>query len=315
MNELLHAGIDLGGTNVKIVLVTADGIVHAREIVPTRASDPPHTTVERVASAIRRLTGGRRLAGAGLGCAGALDLEAGVVVESPNLPAWNGAPARRLFAELLGVPVEFDNDANCAALGEHWLGAGRGASSLVALTLGTGIGGGIVLGGRVWRGATGTAGEIGHVTIAPDTGPICGCGSRGCVETLASATAIVREVARRLAAGERSMLAGREPTAREAAEAARAGDALARSVFDEAGRHLGIALALLANLLNPERAVLCGGLAGAWDILEAAARAALRRHAFARPAGTLDIRTGELGEFSGALGAARMTVLGGSGTT
>ncbi len=305
MTAPVHLGLDVGGSSIKIVAVDPDGTVlrHDRlEIDPRRH---PAEAAERVAARVADLAP----ATIGIGSAGTIDAAAGVVLESPNLPGWSGVAVRDLFSTSLGRPLAIDNDANCAAIGEHWLGAGRGARSVVVVTLGTGIGGGIVLEDRIWRGASGTAGEIGHVPILADGGPPCPCGSRGCLETLASATAIVRLAGERLAAGEASRIRPGAFTAQDVAAAARAGDDLARRVMESAGRHLGIGLAVLVNLVNPERVVLVGGLAGAWDLLEDSTRRALSRAAFRRPVAAVSVVLGTLGELAGAIGAARLGML------
>jgi glucokinase len=205
-------------------------------------------------------------------------------------------PLRNRVAAAIGLPVLLENDANAAAFGEYWRGAGEGCSSMVLLTLGTGVGGGLVLGGELWRGADGMAGEIGHITVEPG-GRTCRCGNAGCLETYASATGIV-ESYRELAGIEEVV------SAEEVHRRAHEGDANARQSYREAGRSLGLAFAALVNLLNPERIVIGGGVLPAWDLFMPAAEHEMRRRAFVAPASSVRLAPAALGDLAGVTGAA-----------
>jgi glucokinase len=239
---------------------------------------------------------GGTVRGVMLGAPGIIARDQGTVVSSPNLPGWRDVPLRRLVAEAVGMPVSLENDANAAAYGEYWRGAGRGCASMVLLTLGTGVGGGLVLGGSLWRGADGMAGEIGHITIEPG-GRTCRCGNAGCLETYASATGIVDRY-RELAGTEEGASAERIHSR------ALEGDANARQAYREAGRALGLAFATLVNLLNLERIVIGGGVLPAWELFMPPAEQELRRRAFAAPAARVSFARAALGDLAGVTGAA-----------
>jgi glucokinase len=315
--ERLVVGIDLGGTLIKAALVDAQGRIVARREGPTGPDLGPDAVIGRIAAVARDLFGearaahGAEVAAVGLGCPGGIRADLATVSQSPNFPEWNEVDVRRPLEALLRVPVAVDNDANAAAFGEHWRGAGQGCDSLVLVTLGTGVGGGLVLDGKVWRGAWGMAGEIGHVNVEPE-GPPCGCGSRGCLETFASATAMARAARDGLTRGEGAILRGLAGTdaarvdARLVHEAANAGDAMCLAVLAEAGRRLGIALASILNLLGPSMFVVGGGAGRAFDHLAPAALAEIRARAFREPAAGVRLVPALLGNDAGTVGAARL---------
>jgi glucokinase len=266
-------GVDMGGTNLRIAAVTTDGRLLEKINLNTNLSVRPDDLVAAMGHAIGRLTEQHRsagnLRGAGFGIAGIIDLEAGVVRKSANVPSWCGYPVREAIERRLGTRIFLENDAKVHALGEQWLGAGRGVSEMALLTLGTGIGGAIVLDGKIFHGLHGMAGEFGHVTIEPEGVP-CGCGNRGCAERYASATAIVRMAREAIAAGhapELAKAAGSEPefSAKLIYDLARQGDEPARCIFRRFGRALGILLADIVNVLNLRMYVIGGGVASAWD--------------------------------------------------
>jgi len=266
-------GVDLGGTNLRIAAVTCDGQLLEKVALGTKLATGPDHVIEQMCTSIQRLadkykpTG--RFLGAGTGIPGAVDLHTGMVRKSANLPGWEDYPVRAEIERRLGTRVVLENDANVAALGEQWLGAARGVENVAVITLGTGIGGGIILGGKIWHGMNGMAGEFGHVTVEPD-GPHCGCGSRGCAEQYASASAIVRMAREAIAGGEAPSLAqaassGAEFGAKSIYTLAMQGNEQARRIFRTFGRYLGILLAGMINVLNLEMFVLGGGVADAWD--------------------------------------------------
>jgi len=304
-------GVDLGGTNIKAGTVRSDGEVLFRCRMSTEASKGPQAVVGRIVQAIQEclagVEGGReRTAGVGVGSPGPLDLAEGVVLTAPNLPGWTDVPLRRMVEERAGLACLVENDANAAALGEQWMGAGHGASSLVLFTLGTGIGGGIVLGGKVWHGFAGVAAEIGHMSINPD-GPACNCGSKGCVEAYASATGMVKRMREAIDAGRRTSLAGRagELTARDIHEAAVAGDQVARENMEMTGFYLGVAVANIMNILNPEVVVFSGGVTAAGDMLLRPIRETVRERSLEAAQEGVRICFAELGDDAGIIGAAR----------
>lgn len=227
----------------------------------------------------------------------------------PNLPGWDRVPLRQLIEDSLGIPTTLENDANAAVLGEHRFGAGRGVAHMIYVTVSTGIGGGLILDGRLYHGATGMAGEIGHTTVLP-YGPLCGCGNRGCLEALASGSAIARRARERVAHGVPTRiadLAGNDPeliTAKLVAEAASEGDAEARGILAEAMNYLGIGMANLVNLLNPELIVIGGGLTHIGERLFGPVRRAIDQHAFPAQAQAVHVVRAGLGDDVGVLGAA-----------
>jgi glucokinase len=304
-------GVDLGGTNIKVGLVTASGNVVARHATPTHADGGFSAVAVRMCDAVRECVrrAGERLesvAGVGVGSPGTIDHEAGVVCFSPNLPGWRDVPLRETLAEELGVRCVIENDANAAALAEQWLGAGKGERSLVLLTLGTGIGGGIVLDGHVWHGASGAAGEIGHMCIDPD-GPQCNCGNRGCLETYASATGMVRRMREAIERGADCPLAA-DPdalTARRIYEAAVGGDTAARRVVEDTGRYLGVAASNIMHALNPNVIAFSGGVTGAGEMLMGPLLREAEWRTLEQSRRGVRICFSALGDDAGILGAAR----------
>ena len=282
------------------------GLLAGVRTEPARPREGPVAVARRIARMVRELAveaGGRfpeDVAGIGAGSPGPLDLDSGTVLETPNL-GWRDVPLRDLLFEAVGVPATLHNDADCAAYGEWSRGAGQGAACLVCLTLGTGIGGGIVLGGRVHHGASGAAGEVGH-TCVDVNGRRCGCGARGCVEAYASGSAIA---ARAAEAGFRPAGSGRV-SAEAVCRAAAAGDARAARIVSGAGTILGVAVANLVHILNPDVVVLVGGVAKAGEALFAPLRREVRRRAFASAAAACRIVPGALPGTAGVVGAAEL---------
>lgn len=289
----LHLGLDLGATNLKWVVAEHDH--HWRAIdrgdVPTRAAAGPPGIVEQLGDVAEAALGARPdIASVGMGVPGLYDPATGATRFLVNLPGdWAGVPVAAPLRERVGRPVALINDARAFGLAELRLGAGRGVASIVGLTLGTGIGGVIAVDGRVLMGHDGTAGEAGHQTLDPD-GPPCNCGNRGCLEAFARA--------------DRLAQACGAPTAAEAVERARAGDATALAGLDRVGRYLGIGIANLITLINPDRVVIGGGIAGAGDLLLDPARDEIRRRVAMTSLAEVEIVLAELGTWAGAIGAA-----------
>ncbi len=319
MDDLRYiVGVDLGGSTINVGVVPFDGgTVLGMRSLPTEPQRGPKAVVDRIAKMIRdAVRDARREAelreeaviGVGLGSPGPLDRETGTILDTPNL-GWRNFPLRDLIANAVGLDVVLDNDANAATLGEWWLGAARGADPVVGVTLGTGIGGGIVLGGRVYHGASDAAGEFGHMTI-DSTGRKCNCGNYGCLEAYASGPAIAARAVEGLETGSSSLLpdmVGGELDRISAAtvyEAIVAGDAYAADVMRETAKFLGTGLANLINLLNPELIVISGGVTRAGDHLFEPLRAEVRRRAFSEAADACRIVSSELGDMAGVIGAA-----------
>ena len=306
------AGVDIGGTNLRVGMVPLEGAPPAAVVSgPTRPHRDPAHVVARIVAMIRESmveVGPGRVVGVGIGAPGPLDRHTGVVLETPNL-GWRDVPLRDMVARETGLPVVLDNDANCAAFGEWWLGAGRSSERLIGLTLGTGIGGGIVLGGEVYRGASDSAGEVGHMSVDFDGRP-CACGSRGCVEAYASGPAIAARALEDIARGARSTLAARverDPdglTAEAVCIAAEAGDDCAIRVLDETARFLAVAVANLINLFNPDAIVIGGGVAAAGDLLFHPLRDEVDRRTFPSARRACRITPAQLPDTAGIIGAA-----------
>lgn len=311
MAERCAIGVDLGGTNVFAALVDQNGKMIATEKRETRAVEGPDSVLGRMFEIVRRLMAkaeGREVLGIGLGIPGLLDRAAGKSIESPNL-RWRNVAVVEPFRREFGLPVEMDNDVRVHAVGESLFGAGRGHRHFLLITLGTGIGSGIVLDGQLYRGPTGLAGEFGHQTILPD-GPLCGCGNKGCLESLAAGPAIARRAREMVTAYNGDTRLRSLPleaiTARTVAEAAHAGDHLAQRIYDEVAEDLGHALANYFNLMGPELVIVGGGIAAAGSVLfEPLHRYTVERVMVpVRP--MVRIIPAQLGEEAGPVGAAAM---------
>lgn len=311
-------GVDLGGTSINVGVVPLEGgTVLGMRSLPTRAERGAKFVVDRMVGMVRDalkdayregdLTEDRIL-GVGLGSPGPLDRSTGTILSTPNL-GWRNFPLRDLVANELGMSAALDNDANAAALGEWWWGAARDRTDAVAVTLGTGIGGGIVVDGRVYHGASDVAGEIGHMTI-DSTGRKCSCGNYGCLEAYASGPAIAARAVEGLESGSASALVDlvdgdlEEITAATVYEAIVAGDPYATEVMRETAKFLGTGIANLINVLNPEMVVICGGVTRAGSHLLEPLQAEVRRRAFREASEACEIVTGELGDMAGVIGAA-----------
>jgi glucokinase len=303
-------GIDIGGTNIEIAAVGVSGRLLARESIPSNPERGPKDAFVRVAEALPRLLGKRRaLTAAGVGCAGLVDPTRGKLHASPNLPSWRNAPLGRIARRHLGVYTVVDNDANAAAYGEYVCGSGRGTRTFICITLGTGVGGAVVLDGRLLRGRENFAGEIGHMTIC-ETGPRCKCGNRGCLEAYLGSDALLDDAMKRLETKRSRYLSKwvasrtRPFTPKTLAEAAGGGDRIARAVFAEAGSHLGTAMASLINIFNPDAIAVAGGVANSFDLMRADTEKAIRQRAFRESSRAVKVAQAELGTDAAAVGAA-----------
>ena len=300
---------DLGGTHLRAAAIDENGRIYHQLKKATPHSSEAKDVVEALVQAARECESKTREAGviqtASVGVPGTIDVQKGVVVTAPNIPCLAGFRLADALQIELQWPAVIENDANAAAMGEMWQGAGRGASTIVCLTLGTGVGGGIIINGELYRGADGAAGEIGHMAIEPFGGVSCGCGGQGCLEVYASGTAIVRMTREALPKHPHSMLHAIDGlTSEEIFGAGEKGDQLALEIFDRMGVYLGVALANLVNVFNPEMIVIAGGVANAWDLFAAQAIQQMRDRAFPLPAANVQIKRGECGDNAGLLGAA-----------
>jgi glucokinase len=269
----LAIGVDLGGTNLRIAAVDEHGHLAEKVTLGTKVSLGRDHVINDMCDAIQRVQekykNSAPLTGIGIGVPGIIDMQSGLVRESPNLPDWADYPVRAEIERRLKTVVILENDANAAALGEKWLGAAKDFDDMAMLTLGTGVGGGLVLGGRVWHGMNGMAGEFGHTTVEPE-GHRCGCGNRGCLEQYASATAIVRMAKEAIANNGATSLAraassDAEFSAKSIYNLAIQGDEEARKIFRRVGRALGIVLSVMVNSLNLPMYVIGGGVSSAWE--------------------------------------------------
>jgi glucokinase len=306
------AGIDIGGTAIKLAVLWNDGRVIRSGRVPTAAEAGPEAAVGRITAGLEALLRAESVAAGemraiGVDSAGIVDTERNLVLDAPNLRTWENYPLAERIGLHFGLPAFLENDVNAMAYGEWTCGAGRGARNLVCLTLGTGVGGGLVLDGKLYRGSHGAAGEIGHMAVDGD-GPPCACGSFGCLERYVGAAFIVERARAHLArAGAGSRLHALAPdalTARDIGLAAADGDALACRVLDETGHWLGVGLAGVVNLLDPERIVIGGGVARAGAPLFEAARRTLRERAMDLPAQRVEVVPAALGDSAAVVGAA-----------
>jgi len=305
-------GIDLGGTNIKGGVIGRDGTVVLKKSIKTEADGGVEHVIQRIAGLVEDLvaegkTDKAEIAGVCVGSPGPLDSRTGVIFDAPNLH-WRDVRLGDLLEPLVGMPVFIENDANAAAYGEAWVGAARDSKCTILLTLGTGIGGGIVINGELWRGVTDTAAELGHMVIKYD-GPVCGCGSRGCIEACASAPAVARRMKEAVESGRDSslkgrILAGEEVDSKMIYEAAVAGDALSQEVMEETGRLLGIAVANFVNIFNPDYVVLHGGMVKAGEMLLGPLRQEMAGRCFEASRRGLKILVSALKGDAGIVGAA-----------
>lgn len=291
-------GVDLGGTNLRAAAIGRDGTLIEKLAGTTPIGEGPDAVVADIVLCIQDLEKrlpDSRLTGIGIGVPGFIRMETGVIAGWANAPAFNGYPVRYEIEHRLGAKVFLENDANAAALGERWMGAGRGVDDLVLLTLGTGIGGGIIIGGRILHGYLGMAGELGHLTISPNGNP-CGCGNTGCLEKHASATAI--------ASMGRLINLGRDLESEDVFKLALEGSERARSIFRSMGQALGIALASLVNIFNFPLYLLSGGPLPAWQFFAPAMLAEVERRSFTYRTAPTRIEPAQLGNQAGLYGAA-----------
>jgi glucokinase len=310
----LILGVDLGGSKILTAVVNSRGemlssdesttpVTEGREVVIQSILESAQRALEQANVDISGLTA------VGIGAPGLLNPETGMLFTSPNLSGWRDVPLRDIMQERLGKRTFLINDANAAALGEFYFGAARGVRNFIYITLSTGIGGGIIIDGKIYGGAIGAAGEVGHMTI-DDEGPVCNCGNRGCWETLASGTALAREARQRIKEGVRTSILEyaegdvEKVTAQVIHNAAEQGDSLAKELIAQTGYYVGVGLTNLINIFNPELIVIGGGLSNIGDMLFKPAFKVARGRAYKEAFQAVRFASPELGRNSGVIGAA-----------
>jgi glucokinase len=314
MADRIYIGVDLGGTSIKVGICDENGkLVHQAE-GPTEAEGGPEVVVKHIAEYVRDIVDSSsyhwdQVAGIGAGIAGFVDIKEGKVKLSGNL-GWHNVPVKKMLEEKLGKTVKIDNDANVAALGEAWGGAGAGIPNLVCYTLGTGVGGGIIINSKIYQGSTGVAGELGHISIVPDLEAIlCSCGQMGCLETVSSATGIIRMAKDAVERGDKTSLSLVEAIqAKEVFDAAKAGDEAALRIINRAAFYLGKSMAALAVVLNPQRFILGGGVSKAGEILFQPVREIFKKYTPGPAQEGVDIVPATLGNDAGVIGAAGLNL-------
>lgn len=308
-------GIDVGGTNVKIALVDGDGKIIYSNSVPTYAQMGYEYTVNNIKQAIKDLmketnTSSKDIQGIGFDFPGQVDCKTGVVKNAPNIPGWVNVPIAQMIEEEFNIPTRIDNDVRCAALGELKFGAGRGCENFVCITVGTGIGSGLVINGKVVRGAANAAGEIGHIKLQMEDGPLCGCGDSGCLEAFASGPSIVAMAQEYLKGGKsakfRELAGDGEITPYIVAKAAEAGDPVAKRIFEKMGYYIGMGLTSVINLLNPEKIIIGGGVAECGELLLAPIRKTIQERAMTVQKESVEIVPAQLGNSAGVIGASML---------
>lgn len=306
-------GIDLGGTNLKSAIITRTGLVRNLQYHPTEAGKGPKHVIGNLIRAVKdqvKNAGSNDLAGIGVGCAGQVDVRNGIVYDPPNLKNWHKECLKDIIETEFGLPVKIDNDANAAAMAEAAMGAGKESENFILVTLGTGIGAGLILRKKIFHGAIGAAGEFGH-TIIDLNGPVCKCGQRGCIERYVGAQWIVERAMERLPSDPGSRLAriledtGRL-TPKIIADSANDGDRLSTQIMVEVGTYLGVALGSVINLLNLDMIIVGGGISKTGPILFDAIQDSLKKHSMSIPRSIVKLRMAEMGENAGVIGAGHM---------
>ena len=308
-------GIDIGGTKLAVVVTDSSGEILHKERIPTEAERGPQEIINSLCAMSRQAMARcgasvETIGGIGVSCGGPLDTSTGIVYSPPNLPNWDAIPLKSLIERELSLPCRVENDANAGALAEMYFGAGRGYRNVVYMTMSTGIGGGLILDGKLFRGTSDTAGEVGHMTILPD-GPLCGCGKRGCLEALCSGPSIARRARELISADKKcgSILLrladneARNITARTVMEAARSGDATSLEIVDETARYMAIGIGNIVNVLNPQIIIVGTILVKASDLLMQPILNYLRRETWERVFDTVQVVPAQLGDAVGDLAA------------
>ena len=311
-------GVDLGGTNLKLGAIDEKGTLLEKIEINAETQDGPSEVIKKICANISKLNErwGQtyKLSGIGAGIAGIMKLEEGRVITAPNLPGWEGFPVRSRIEEGIGRTFKLENDGNVAALGEKWMGAGRNSQHLAFMTLGTGIGGGLILDGQIWHGISGMAAELGHIKVYPE-GNLCNCGNYGCLEAYASATAIVRGARHLIKTKQASLkmkelfVSSKEVEAKDIYRLAKLGDSSSVELFSRMGTSLGIAIAGLIHIFDIDTFVLGGGAIPSWDVFEHSMFLEVETRSFVQRADPRNIYKSQLGSNAGIYGAARLSFL------
>jgi glucokinase len=310
-SDSLVFAVDLGGTHLRAALIDDAGRIFKQLKQETPKGDSALCIVNALVNAAQQWESDKLpVVAASIMVPGAVDCKKAVVLQAPNLPSLVNFELKAELERRLGWPVFIENDANAAAVGEMWMGAARGCCDVISVTLGTGVGGGVILDGKLWRGSHGSAGEIGHTTVDPFSGLKCKCGNTGCLELFASATAIVRMTRENLGMFPASTLKSEGLTAAQVYEAGRNGDELALAVFKRFGMYLGIGLANLINLIDPQIIVISGGAVNGWDLFAPEMYRQVEERAFRTTAQQVKIARAECGDNAGLLGAAKLARTG-----
>lgn len=304
-------GVDVGGTNVKIALVNDEGKIIYSNSIPTHAEMGYEYTINSMKDAIRELLKETKLEatdveGIGFGFPGQIDCQKGIVRLAPNIPGWINIPIAEIIEKEFGIPTRVDNDVRTAALGELNYGAGIGCQNMVCITVGTGIGSGLVINGKLVRGASNAAGELGHIKLNMSGGPLCGCGDRGCLEAYASGPSIVAMAEEYIRGGKSTRyreLANPEITPYIVSVAAKEDDPVAKQIFKIMGEYIGMGLTSVVNLLNPEKIIIGGGVAAAGDILFDPIKETIAKRAMTIQKEAVEIVPAQLGNNAGVIGA------------
>jgi len=314
--EKMIVGVDLGGSKINVILSDSSGNIEARDLRDTLAHEGPDAVIKRIIDSIKQVASRveiSKIAGIGIGAAGACEVATGVITLSPNLTGWHDIPLKDLIQREFNLPIYVENDATVAALGEHYFGGGVGIANLIYVSVGTGIGGGIIIADQLYHGASGSAGEIGHMTIDIN-GPRCPCGNIGCWETLASGTALTREAVKRIEAGAQTSILNfadgelEKVSAQSVFLAAQEGDRLAKELISRTGYYLGVGLVNLVNIFNPQLILIGGGLSQMGPLLTEPATKVVKKRAYELPARAVRIELARLGADAGALGAVVMVL-------
>jgi len=310
----LSVGIDLGGTKIAVCVMDEEGKILAKEIIPTKAEEGPTAVIKRMKESVYKVLDDADVSiadieGIGMGIPGPLNAKRGVTRNLPNLPGWEGIPLVSIMKHEFGVRVIMENDANSAAWGEYLFGAGKYADNFLYITISTGIGGGVVIKGRLLKGESGNAAEIGHMTINFD-GPKCGCGNFGCWEAYASGTALARFAEEGIRNGIKTKITDYLKNGVISAEsvflAAKDGDGFAKELLERESFYLGVGLANVINAFNPQRIAIGGGLTNQWDVFYDKMMEVIKKRAFSANTEELRVVKAELGSDAGVIGAASL---------
>jgi glucokinase len=309
-------GVDMGATNIVCVLSNKEGKIITRDISKTLGSEGKEKTISQIVNSARNVlkegeklgVSAKSILGMGIGGPGPINSDDGIIYVAPNIPGLINISLAKELGNELDLPVFLENDANAAALGEWWVGAGRDVDNLVLLTLGTGIGGGIIINGEVLHGSAHVAGEVGHMIIKED-GLLCGCGNKGCLEAYASATAVVKRALAEIKKGAKTVLTDEvnneleKITCKMIFDTAKNGDNLCKKIVDDTAKYLGVGIINMVNILNPQMIILSGGMSKAGDFLFEPVRKYVKEHAFNDAVKEVKIVPAMLGSNAGAIGA------------